>query len=217
MADITHCRLYLEGQDDVHSIYHLLKRHNIDLERLDSARQFLQSTGGDRPLLDSLSFIVKQPYQLIGIVLDTDTELTCRWQQIQDRLAQAGLNPPESPDQHGTIIQGISPHQKIGIWLMPNNMDPGKLEDFLKTLIPDNDKCWPYAKQATEQAKKLGANFKEIDTIKAEIHTWLAWQAEPGKPFGTALNAKYFEHDSPEALAFIAWFKRLFLDDEANL
>ena len=45
---------------------------------------------------------------------------------------------------------------------------------------------------------------------KSHLHTWLAWQREPGRPFGTALTAQIFGHDSPETLAFLAWFRRLF-------
>jgi hypothetical protein len=48
---------------------------------------------------------------------------------------------------------------------------------------------------------------------KARIHTWLSWQENPGLPFGTAITAAYLSHDSPEALKFVAWFKKLFLGD----
>lgn len=214
MADITNCRLYIEGQDDEHSICHLLKRHDIDLKRLDPSQQFFETSGGDLPLLNDLPTIVKQSYQRIGIVIDTDINLTNRWQQIKDRLTKAGISPPESPDRYGTIIPGISSECRIGIWLMPNNEEPGNLEDFLKTLIPKDDCCWSFAQKATENAKSIGAGFSDTAEIKAKIHTWLAWQEKPGVPFGTALNAKYFEHDSPEALTFVAWFKKLFMDDK---
>lgn len=43
-----------------------------------------------------------------------------------------------------------------------------------------------------------------------EIHTWLAWQEEPGKPFGIALKAGYFDHQSPAADHFVDWFTQTF-------
>jgi hypothetical protein len=46
--------------------------------------------------------------------------------------------------------------------------------------------------------------------IKARIHTWLAWQENPGLPFGTAITARYFGADSQEALKFVNWFNLLF-------
>jgi hypothetical protein len=88
--------------------------------------------------------------------------------------------------------------------------DAGKLEDLLDTLILHGDKLRPHARKSTDAAKKLGATFPSRDTIKAQIHCWLAWQEDPGKPFGTAINAKFFIHDSPQALAFLRWLKRLY-------
>ena len=57
----------------------------------------------------------------------------------------------------------------------------------------------------------MGAKFPKKYFSKAQLHTWLAWQAEPGMPFGTALTAACFASDTPKALDFVNWFKRLFL------
>jgi len=111
----------------------------------------------------------------------------------------------------GTISQGIYPDWKVGIWIMPDNKRDGKLENFLSTLVPVNDQCWDYAGKASTHAKQLGAKFPDKECLKAKIHTWLAWQETPGLPFGTAMTATYFRHDSPEALKFTEWFRRLFL------
>jgi len=50
------------------------------------------------------------------------------------------------------------------------------------------------------------------DRGKSTLHTWLAWQETPGLPFGTALRAEFFRHDTEDALRFVAWFRRLFVD-----
>jgi len=63
------------------------------------------------------------------------------------------------------------------------------LEHFLGKLVPAADPCWAHAEQATATAQALGANLPQKDTMKGVIHAWLAWQAEPGLPFGTALTA----------------------------
>ena len=96
---------------------------------------------------------------------------------------------------------------------MPDNVAPGSLEHFLTPLIPADDPCWPLAQETAKTAKERGAPFREVDTIKAELSTWLAWRNPPGIPYGTAMNARCFQHDTPQALAFVAWFKRLFLED----
>lgn len=93
---------------------------------------------------------------------------------------------------------------------MPDNQHDGKLETFLKSLISEHDVLIEHATEATDTAKQLGAEFAESDHLKATIHAWLAWQEDPGVPYGTAIRAKYFRHDSPVAGVFVAWFKQLF-------
>ncbi len=53
--------------------------------------------------------------------------------------------------------------------------------------------------------------FSEIHLSKAQIHAYLAWQKEPGKPFGTAITAKYLQADNPHCEKFVEWLKRLFV------
>ena len=62
----------------------------------------------------------------------------------------------------------------------------------------------------TGSSAEIDRRFPPVDRLKAILHTWLAWQQEPGRPYGTAVGARFFRHDSPAALAFLAWFKRLF-------
>jgi hypothetical protein len=99
---------------------------------------------------------------------------------------------------------------------MPDNESSGKLEDFLKTLVPPTDCCWDYAEQVVGIAHSRGAKFSDLDKIKAHIYTWLAWQEEPGRPFGTAIKAAYFLHDTPEAILFVKWFKQLFFAEDTK-
>jgi hypothetical protein len=47
-------------------------------------------------------------------------------------------------------------------------------------------------------------------TSKANIHTWLAWQEEPGKPMGQAITAKYLNPKSKQAELFVNWLRALF-------
>jgi hypothetical protein len=93
---------------------------------------------------------------------------------------------------------------------MPDNVEDGKLEDFLIALISQNDLLIAHAKSATDEARTKGAGFSDPDAIKAVIHAWLAWQQEPGLPYGTAIKAQYFAHDSPAAAPFVRWFKTLY-------
>jgi len=42
------------------------------------------------------------------------------------------------------------------------------------------------------------------------MHTWLAWQEEPGKPLGTAITAKFLDANVAQVDVLVAWLKALF-------
>ena len=84
------------------------------------------------------------------------------------------------------------------------------LERFLEDLVREDDRLLPHAKAATRGAKDLGARFPEVLLAKAELHAWLAWQEDPGLPYGSAIRSRYFSHDSQAAQSFVTWFCRLF-------
>jgi len=207
-------KLLVEGVDDLNTIIHLMTRHDIDWDswsEKDKRIPHVYSCGGYSPLLESLGVFAKT-IQKLGILIDANEHPFDRWRQVKGRLSKNNISLPDNPASDGVIVPGFNPDWKIGVWLMPDNSLPGQLENFLATLIPPDDPCWPYAQEATQHAKSIGAAFQDNDFLKARIHTWLAWQSEPGKPFGTAIKAAFFNYDSPVALKFVDWFKKLFLE-----
>lgn len=149
--------------------------------------------------------------RVVGFVLDADSPLTDRWRAVRDQLREAGVESPESPPPEGFVGTSERYKSRVGVWLMPDNEHDGKLETFLQMLIEENDPLIDHATAATDQANTLGAAFADVDRLKAILHAWLAWQEEPGCPYGTAIRARFFRrHDSPAAVRFVAWFRRLY-------
>ena len=99
---------------------------------------------------------------------------------------------------------------------MPDNRRAGALEEFLRDLVDTGDSLLAIADRSTHHAKEEGAHFPVSAMSKAVLHTWLAWQERPGLPYGSAIRARYFGHDSAAALAFVEWFKRVFTDHLAE-
>ena len=95
---------------------------------------------------------------------------------------------------------------------MPNNRLPGILESFIAFLIPNRESnpLWQYAMQCIAGIPDDQKAFSDVRLPKAQLHTWLAWQKEPGKPIGQAISADYLKANSKEADNFINWIKRLF-------
>lgn len=115
---------------------------------------------------------------------------------------------PEVPDPQGTII--VEPNKPlVGIWIMPDNTTAGILEHFVTTLIPKGDPLWPRAQQCVDQIPPAQRPFNKASLPKAKIHTWLAWQEEPGAKMGGAIARKYLDPNTPTAEIFIAWIRRM--------
>lgn len=219
--------LFVEGIDDLHTILAICEQLEVeetfriivpDGEGKIPKRNARQNElGGIDNVLKAAQLnltVGSSAVERIGIVIDADEDLKARWQKVSSILEKAGYNNlPDSADANGTIIkQEFSP--TFGVWIMPDNLlERGYLETFLSFLVPENSKSW-------EQAKNCVANLEEkpfvkpnVDhTTKAEIHTFLAWQAEPGKPFGQSITAKYLKTENLQCEKFADWLRRLFVD-----
>ena len=215
-------QLRVEGGDDNHAIRHLLVRQGIqyDQKPWPAWLPCITATGGKDELLDDVERSVRASSgRAVGFVLDADLRVQDRWQAISTRLRQAGAMPPETIPEDGFVGESAEYRARVGVWLMPDNRQEGEqgegtLERFLETLVEDADPLLPYAREATTEAKAThGANYPDRDVKKAVLHAWLAWQQEPGLPYGTAIKARFLRHDSPAAEDFVAWFRRVFERD----
>ena len=93
---------------------------------------------------------------------------------------------------------------------MPDNTLPGMLEHSVSFLGADKDPLWGIADGCLDDIPVDQRQFIPEHRIKAHIHTWLAWQQEPGTPFGSAIAKRYLAADAPHARQLIAWIRRLF-------
>jgi len=193
-------RVLVEGSDDLHLIKNVAREHGVDIEKE------VHSCEGIEPLLDEvLPVSLKAGYAAIAVVVDADTDLEARWKAVAHRLTAAGYEVPERPPKDGLILSNRRP--AVGVWLMPDNSLPGSLEDFAARLIPPDDALWPRALNAVAD---IPANERRFTAVrKAEIHTYLAWQEEPGKPLGLAVTKKYFQTDAELCRRFVSWLRQL--------
>ena len=185
--------LYVESPNDQFSIIHLLKRHGVSFD-VGHRSVNVNSQKNDRGVLDSMAIAIKAGSgRTVGFVIDADDSLVNRWKQIADRLRPLGTDLPDLPPADGFIGESREYHVRVGVWIMPDNAtDGGRLENMLETLVPNADPIYTHAQRATVEAKEKGAKFSERDTIKAVLQAWLAWQEQPGHPYGIAIESKYF-------------------------
>jgi len=206
--------LIVEGIDDKYVISRLLQRRKITYKDFE-----IRDANGIRQSLNAFSIAIKSGnYDIIGIVVDADTDLLERWQDLKNRLTKEGYKQiPQNPNPKGTII--VEPEEElptIGIWLMPNNDKTGMLEDFIRFLVPEDDELLPIAQNQVNNIIKTGQNrFTKAHKSKAIIHTWLAWQERPGTQLGKAITYRFIKSqqyilDDGKASNFINWLQALF-------
>jgi len=200
--------LLVEGIDDEHVLKHLCGTRGV--QKLDEIKQ----QGSVDQLLENFPVRLKESdVEVLGVVIDADTDLAARWQALHDRLAKAGYqNIPANPSPDGTVLtppaNTLLP--RFGVWLMPDNQSRGILEDFLRFLVPPGSQLFEHVKSSVASIPESERRFRQLAEPKAIIHTWLAWQEEPGKPLGTAITAKFLDPRVAQVDVLVAWLKRLY-------
>lgn len=200
--------LLVEGTDDEHVVKHLCTHHGLPhIEEI-------AKLGGIENLVESFPVRLKESdVEAMGVLVDADTNIQTRWDSLRSRLITAGYpSVPNTPAAQGTIVapppDTLLP--RVGIWLMPNNQTNGILEDFLRFLVPMPNPLLEHAQESINTIPNVHRRFAAHDEPKALIHTWLAWQEEPGRPYGTAITTRYLDAGVPEAANFANWLRQLF-------
>jgi hypothetical protein len=200
--------LLVEGREDREVIFHLCNHHGLDNRSLFE----VIPKDGYENLRDDLRVRPRTfGHRAIGAIIDADANIALRWRSVCDALGACGYTGlPPAPDEQGTIISPQGPLPRIGLWLMPDNRLSGMLEDFIQQLIRQGDALLPHAQGSVDGIPPTTRRFQEVHRTKAIIHTWLAWQEEPGTPLGQAVTKHYLDADHELARRFLAWLRNLF-------
>jgi hypothetical protein len=195
--------LVVEGSDDRHVVCHVVARHGFD-----SMLHFPNAGSVDRALRAFAEQVAAPGPEAVGLVVDADQGVAPRWQRLTQLLAPLGYRVPPEPDAAGTVLESADDRPRVGVWLMPDNRRAGALEDFLRDLIPPGDALLTYAQACLAALPER--RFPAVRDGKALTHTWLAWQPEPGHPYGTAIRSGYLDAGRDPAAALASWCVRLF-------
>ena len=203
--------LLVEGKDDQHVIWSLLEHYNVPDTFV------VNDCDGIENLLRDVSLRLTTPtmYKYIGVVMDADVNIKARYDAFRSVLESTGMYDFSQIilSETGTLIKPSDENYPvIGLWLMPNNRNNGMLEDFVMTLADEKDVLMRESDAALSSLEQRSLNrYTPVHRLKAKIHTYLAWQEEPGKPMGQAITAKILHAESESAKVFVEWIKRLFV------
>ncbi|MCB0575657.1 MAG: hypothetical protein KDC61_13950 [Saprospiraceae bacterium] len=150
----------------------------------------------------------------IGIVVDADDAgPEARWQAMRIVLEPFFSNnmlDALAPAPEGIVLKEPG-RPVVGIWIMPDNAGNGYLEHFLAHLVDSEEQLWQHTDQTVKDlAGRDFCRFKPVRQQKAMLHTWLAWQEEPGRPFGTAMQAGYLNAKVAAVQPFLNWMQQTF-------
>lgn len=198
-------KLLVEGNDDQHVVWALCEQFKVD-ETFD-----VIDCEGIEKLLDQIPVRFKQSnVDTIGIIIDADSDLLIRWNNLKVLLNAQGFVLPDDIPKSGLIVFETG-RISIGIWIMPNNDLNGMLEDFMAFLVPSDDNLLPIIKENLNVIEKKQLNkYKSIHKSKAIIHSWLSVQEDPGTPMGLSITKRYLTTEEGICLNFVSWMKGLF-------
>lgn len=206
--------LLVEGKEDFHVIHALCKKLTISVRNQDipdGGAFSIEASKGIEKLLAQIGVWFKSSSTMttIGIVIDADTNLLSRWESAKNTIEKLGFTLPDMPPAEGIIVD----HEKrrIGVWVMPDNVSTGMIEDFAALLVPSEDSTWPRVNAFLDALEEDNQNaYPKIHRAKAAIHTWLGIQEEPGSPMGQAITKRYLTTNEETCQRFAAWLRRLF-------
>lgn len=204
--------LVVEGTDDEFFFKNLLGK--LDLGRLDKFPQ-LKSVNNLQPFLRETLEV--SDLDALGIVVDADSSSAKRWktiasvlkefdyEHVPDTIPKAGFVTERPPN-----LKRVVP-KRVGAWIMPDNELTGTLESLLREMVDNTSR--PLMEHATSVVDSIPqglVRFPRERVPKAVIHTYLAWQKEPGKPIGQAVMANYLTSKAMAVTALTEWLRNLF-------
>ena len=214
MSSRVHARkLLVEGATELRVIPYLMEANGIEWKSGDAPVVHIAPNNGVDQLLKGgviESELAASGLEALGVVIDANGDAARRWNQIRNRCRNEFDQLPDEIPENGLKVDHRD-GPRFGVWIMPDNRFCGMLEDFLIRLIPEeHDTLYGLAQSCVAEATRNGASFKAPHLKKAEIHTWLAWQDEPGPQLHEAVKHRVLDPTKPESRAFVDWFRLLF-------
>ena len=200
--------LLVEGQDDAHVVKHLIDGDE-DIEDFT-----IVVKDGLPNLLAGLPLeFESETREVIGVVVDADSDSSGRWGEIQARLKDQ-VQLPGAISTGGAIVGPNDGAPRLGVWIMPNNSEAGELEDFVQKMIPVSDAIWPHSQRYIEEIvdefpKSPPRPFRDNKILRAQVHAWLATREAPRR-MGQAIGRGDLDASVPIATQFVGWLRRLF-------
>jgi hypothetical protein len=189
--------LLCEGPDDFAFFISMLadltiSRDIVDVERLDGRRQ-LHDRLNALPIRDASGRL-----RALGIVCDADDpdDGPAAFRRIRDDLRNTGYTAPTQAPEIASGPWGGGPSLSVGVYVMPDNLATGALEDLCLSVI-DEDPTLPCVDEFLSCVSTTGnLVWREQVRSKARLNAWLASREDPTRRLGQAISAGVIPADA---------------------
>ena len=132
-------------------------------------------------------------------------------ERVTEILARFNFSPRGNPlHRPGGILYDCPDYPSpFGLWVMPGDRQDGTLEDWVKNIIRAQDNTLLTA-ACSAVANVDNKRFKAIHTVKAEVATWLAWQAAPGRGLESSVKEELLDFQSAQFQLLSGWLNAVF-------
>ena len=202
--------LLVEGAKDRRIFPYLLERNGVPWPKGNEPVSINDIGGNELSTADASVFYKQPELEILGIVLDADLDVDATWIKVTQLFGAHVPKLPEKAMIDGFISELTPEGVRFGAWIMPDNQSRGMLETFLRYLVRiEHEQLWQHACDATDTARlNHSAPYKSVHLDKARIHTFLAWQDEPGAQLHEAINYAILDPVSPYCKPFVTCLKR---------
>ena len=217
----AHNVLLVEGASDRGFFEELCKRWQLPVQvKVSTPRDAGHARDTKQAAFDVLEIsylpqLADGQIERLAIAIDTDQHangggFARTLDQLTQRLTPAGYQQRAGSGPAGFFFGHSDGLNDLGAWLMPNNADDGMLEDWiLLSLHPQEAALMQHAKTSIDQIPG-GPKFKPLRRSKAEVATWLAWQAEPDHGLWQAAKPDLLDDTATQLQALKTWLMRVF-------
>ncbi len=174
----------VEGQDEVNLLKKLFLHLNLD------GIQVIEC-GGCIQMMKNLPKFTKitgfEEVTRLAVFRDADRDFQSTFQSVCTALQRAGL---VCPQRSGCFRNG---EPDVGVFLLPNNSDPGALEDLFLSSVPDNaalncvESFWTCVETLSEPPGS---------ECKSRARAYLATRQKDCPSVGIAAQKGYWDFDS---------------------
>jgi hypothetical protein len=222
MTNNTKRRLLVEGRADEEFFTEFCKKHGFDTHvEVVTPRGAGGTHNGKEHVISRLGVLAKQFNQAdlthLAAIVDADQArdgggISKTLEKVGKVLAPQGFNQAGLPlDDGGFVFTSDRGFADIGLWIMPNNQDEGMLEDWISQVVHQEQPQQTLLAHANSVVANLPvALFGPTGVKKAEIASWLAWQADPGKGLYHTIKARLLDPAAPLYTGLKAWMEHVY-------